>query len=649
MRHQIKGSDSASTVTSLFCDAGDGKYMESWGSRSLRPKESSKISFHDKSYYSASKVLDKYIEEYDKQQTVELAKIIAGACTTPVKETHCITNPSTLEKEIRLAQKLLPTSYSESVKSSSLATDELLAMSSTAVQPQSNHLSSIKYAEELMKLKRTRHVGSPVLNLHKSRSHTFHYSPSTTSSSSLTSKSDSSISSYSRKKHSSRLRKALQFSADENSSEDEASSLPTSHHHKRRSSDDYEEIFPSSASLSTLRSNEIEDQMQDIDKTWRLVDDLKADLASTGTSTLQRHHPDRESLRDLIDRLTATARRKEDALRTTLDASLTKKHKRSARRKSVSESETDELVDLKSGHASSVSSTSDSTLERFSNDASNSWKTLEAKNFSNSISSLSHAEKHVCPSSVTNPDCDVTVRHSSPVQSPYNDSDKKSKGVLHQIDRIFPHKDDSDSTFLTHDNISEAMRLIDQRTDDRYDKKQIDRSDASLESTPIRTPDSVTLHAGRTPYNRRVDLSLAGGDMSAAIHGSPTETEKILEGDRTWEKIPPRKRSTFTDDDVTPASSTISLSFHMEGKPKAVKGFMEECLAAPNGDSASLSGGKQPGSVEALKNMIFSLQGLASSQRQGNDARNLVESFDGQDSLQRALHHLDNLKNITQK
>uniref|UniRef100_H2Z5B1 Uncharacterized protein n=1 Tax=Ciona savignyi TaxID=51511 RepID=H2Z5B1_CIOSA len=120
-----------STVTSLFMDDGVLGAEEIGNHRNSRPSLY-KIRYNDKIYSSASKVLEEYIHHFDEEQTWELAKSLTENCTqTPIKRevrrAKLKSAPSTIEKEIRLARQLLPSSYTDDTcGSDSVDTDDLL-------------------------------------------------------------------------------------------------------------------------------------------------------------------------------------------------------------------------------------------------------------------------------------------------------------------------------------------------------------------------------------------------------------------------------------------------------------------------------------------------------------------------------------------
>uniref|UniRef100_UPI000180B106 uncharacterized protein LOC108950548 n=1 Tax=Ciona intestinalis TaxID=7719 RepID=UPI000180B106 len=121
----------------------------------INTKSPYKIQYNNKMYKSASKVLENYIQNYDKEQTWNLAKSLTENCTnTPIKrEARRLrqnTGSSTIEKEIRLAKQLLPTSYTDDVNvDGNVDMDDLLISHNNQDMPTLNVETSVKYRRNL--------------------------------------------------------------------------------------------------------------------------------------------------------------------------------------------------------------------------------------------------------------------------------------------------------------------------------------------------------------------------------------------------------------------------------------------------------------------------------------------------------------------
>ncbi|KAM9450546.1 lung adenoma susceptibility protein 2 isoform 2-T2 [Clarias gariepinus] len=144
-------------------------------------------------------------------------------------------------------------------------------------------------------------------------------------------------------------------------------------------------------------------------------------------------------------------------------------------------------------------------------------------------------------------------------------------------------------------------------------------------------------------------------------HGSPGNTEELLEADRSWDNPPVTFKS------PVPVGSTDEQIIAKESQEDA----KEKCLGS---FSSGYSSRKHPGPVEALKQMLFSLQAveqrvtqqkeelqnnssrpisdpLMQIENHGNDEvlKPYIKDSDlapGGQSLKRALHHLGRLKNL---
>ncbi|MCJ8741111.1 hypothetical protein PDJAM_G00066960 [Pangasius djambal] len=154
-------------------------------------------------------------------------------------------------------------------------------------------------------------------------------------------------------------------------------------------------------------------------------------------------------------------------------------------------------------------------------------------------------------------------------------------------------------------------------------------------------------------------LGFCGSDKEQ--HGSPGNTEELLEAERSWDNPPVTFKSPvpvgYTDEQITAAES------QMDTKVQSLGSF-----------SSGYSSRKHPGPVEALKQMLFSLQAVEQRVTQHKDeVQNIssrtvsnpliqienhdndevpqpgIEDYDlapGGQSLNRALHHLGRLKNL---
>ncbi|KAK3555437.1 hypothetical protein QTP86_016118 [Hemibagrus guttatus] len=149
-------------------------------------------------------------------------------------------------------------------------------------------------------------------------------------------------------------------------------------------------------------------------------------------------------------------------------------------------------------------------------------------------------------------------------------------------------------------------------------------------------------------------LGFCGSDKNQ--HGSPGTTEELLEAERSWDNPPVTFKS------PVPVGCTVEQipagEFQTNAKEKSLGSF-----------SSGYSSRKHPGPVEALKQMLFSLQAVEQRVTQEKDEiqnissrpvsnpiiqaenhdNDKVEDYDlipGGQSLKRALHHLGRLKNL---
>ncbi|XP_067665727.1 uncharacterized protein [Haliotis asinina] len=136
----------------------------------------------------------------------------------------------------------------------------------------------------------------------------------------------------------------------------------------------------------------------------------------------------------------------------------------------------------------------------------------------------------------------------------------------------------------------------------------------------------------------RVRFSPTKQDIAADLHQSPS-TDVVLDGDRSWEHpVGAYKSPVYVDD------------------RKQIGSALRSVKKTP---SPTLTGSEQPGSIEALKNMLFKLQAEESTSATGSktmsnplDLPALQDyNFQGEpggQSLEKALVHLSRLKNLVQ-
>ncbi|CAK8677593.1 unnamed protein product [Clavelina lepadiformis] len=665
-----RGSSSVSTITSLFLDQADADQDQSRiYSSSMRTPTSYNARYNDRVYKSASKVLEDYIHNFDKCQNVKLAKSLSEICKTPLQKQALKQDPSTLEREIQMAKLMLPDGYeSLSREASTLVAEDLLLtaptfehLSSDSKEHKNEKQSSMHNLRSSRKLK---HSSKPticrVCRHKKSESCSDDGSDSTISTSTSMPESGQFCST---RKGRSQSRKALIFSDEDYTTEEESTHRSTYRRQVVQSGSSLSsEALLSSRSLSSLNDkphSDITMQIEDVRKTWQLVDDLKADLTASGRMINGNPKPPDESLVDLIERLSATAVRKEEKLchemeKTSMKQSL-------------------HFSDLASTHLYSSSPTRNKSVMRDTNGEAHQLSEVDPYTL-NGVNYTPHTVKYANLASLQ----DRKLSNSAPASPAKRCNDtshlssvKLEPSTWHRIEYAPPSdRNEKLNSTTTTDNVSEVIRIIEQRQNklqtilqrsdedhsgvsrSRSSEKKKDvlstfdlREDPSNESfwkAEMDSPPShLTLNAGQTPFKPH--------HKPRSNHSSPS-TEQLLDGDRTWERVPMRRMRKDDNDDT---SSHISVSFCMEGKSTAVKDFMEECL---NGDAPKLSGGRQPGSVEAIKNMIFTLQGLGSSSsassmtNQDHDNDVIIRAdMAGERSLRRAMSHLRNLKEIVEK
>ncbi|XP_077870329.1 uncharacterized protein LOC102800827 [Saccoglossus kowalevskii] len=126
-------------------------------------------------------------------------------------------------------------------------------------------------------------------------------------------------------------------------------------------------------------------------------------------------------------------------------------------------------------------------------------------------------------------------------------------------------------------------------------------------------------------------------------------TEDVLDGDRSWEKNLPC---------LKPPRHVGERSSRASENPTIIDKFLEDCLQSnkemrgrSDDDSPRLTGGEQPGPVEALKTMLFTMQKVAAEENSSTSSSPTVQKLDfeseaGGQSLQRAMQHLFRLKTL---
>ncbi|XP_060747318.1 lung adenoma susceptibility protein 2 [Tachysurus vachellii] len=199
-------------------------------------------------------------------------------------------------------------------------------------------------------------------------------------------------------------------------------------------------------------------------------------------------------------------------------------------------------------------------------------------------------------------------------------------------------------TFDSHEELNGQENLIEQTGDN---------------TKPFRGDKIGSLIQRAEDVLKSPSLGFYGSDKEH--HDSPGTTEELLEAERSWENPPVTFKSPVpvgcTDDQI-PAGE-----FQTDTKEKSLGSF-----------SSGYSSRKHPGPVEALKQMLFSLQAveqkvtqqkdeieditirpvsnpLIQTENQDNDKvpQPDIEDYDlipGGQSLKRALHHLGRLKNL---
>ncbi|MBN3295494.1 LAS2 protein, partial [Amia calva] len=131
--------------------------------------------------------------------------------------------------------------------------------------------------------------------------------------------------------------------------------------------------------------------------------------------------------------------------------------------------------------------------------------------------------------------------------------------------------------------------------------------------------------------------------------GLSPRTEEVLDADRSWDNPPVHFKS------PVPVGDTKGLNPN-----KTASTDLSDCIEAAGSSSSGYSSRKHPGPVEALKQMLFSLQTVEqrvsqeSSEQQHQRAPSKIrksafvdyETAQGSQSLEKALHHLEKLKHL---
>lgn len=149
-----------------------------------------------------------------------------------------------------------------------------------------------------------------------------------------------------------------------------------------------------------------------------------------------------------------------------------------------------------------------------------------------------------------------------------------------------------------------------------------------------------------------------GLGRSVREHGSP-QTEEVLEADRSWDNPP------VTFKPPVPVGGAELLESDGAARNELIDDYLTDCMKS-NKEAVTCSSGysssKHHGPVEALKQMLFSLQSVEQrfSQEQIDQHEEITaikqlgsemplvdyETAPGGQSLQRAMHHLGRLKNL---
>ncbi|XP_033633934.1 uncharacterized protein LOC117295404 isoform X1 [Asterias rubens] len=142
------------------------------------------------------------------------------------------------------------------------------------------------------------------------------------------------------------------------------------------------------------------------------------------------------------------------------------------------------------------------------------------------------------------------------------------------------------------------------RRGQRFDARQTERTLAEDER---QREDTLLLRAQKVLDDARAAKSQSSS--SHRYHGNTDNhdnsllTDEVLDGDRSWEKNLPS---------LKPLKSAQGTEEHdANHNQDIVAKFLDDCLKSVDEQTQKLTGGLQPGPVEALKNMLFTLQGMA--------------------------------------
>ncbi|XP_053304181.1 lung adenoma susceptibility protein 2 [Spea bombifrons] len=163
----------------------------------------------------------------------------------------------------------------------------------------------------------------------------------------------------------------------------------------------------------------------------------------------------------------------------------------------------------------------------------------------------------------------------------------------------------------------------------------------------------VVLQSSKSPNN------FGKKDLAIPVPNGSPRTEDILEGERSWEKLPFAIKSPVL---VLCEEEDRGLGKSSGSNPEA---FLSDCMKKKDlAPGSTFSGGHHHGPVEALKHMLFNLQsfqqhfneGTNTEQgkevngihKEGNSGKSHLEqeAFPVNKSLQKAMHHLSRLKEL---
>ncbi|XP_074850437.1 lung adenoma susceptibility protein 2 [Carettochelys insculpta] len=156
---------------------------------------------------------------------------------------------------------------------------------------------------------------------------------------------------------------------------------------------------------------------------------------------------------------------------------------------------------------------------------------------------------------------------------------------------------------------------------------------------------------------RTLETSVENLSSALKNDGSPC-TVDILEGERSWEKVP------IAFKPPVPVQCEEDENILQSPKANLVNQFLEDCLKNENPEN-TFSGGNHHGPVEALKLMLFNLQAVHESfnetktAEQNDEFKKVSETVSElklcdndvipvTKSLGRALHHLSRLKDLVE-